>query len=502
VGHRWPTQHNLTVLHSVAVDKQEVLSTLVSNIGHEHNELAEFVRQLSQSTASADDVVELNTIVECIAGVTGVSEHKAEQLITEFIGREGVELEHLKREQQLVDDKIRELQLARDQMTNTHDSLYNNQLPYLKVAKKMQRECERYKHDLNSIADGLSERLNAKVAQAIQQLLVDKHQQNNIEQLGLPSTESQDTQLRQSVSTRSSSQMSSEMLQPVADDCSTVTEEAATAALKDIILLKRHQNAHKQVKDTAISSPPPSAEMPAVTGSTHTRLMRQDQLLDLNKPLQDVAVKSVSRSELLFEQVAEPLVVQQQIRLDYATRRHSIPGRCLEIKCVVVGHESAQTRRLIEAYVISRTRSIVTRTLDGVSFEVVDADKNETFYDLHVDNCTKATKLEQKNAYDFIVICFSVVDKVSYEDVGNVWLKQVKKVFPDLPYLLVGTQTDQRQRTDIENFQVEYEQGLQLCRDIGAVGYFECSGLDLEGVETIFKYAVQHVFGKRRHSIH
>jgi hypothetical protein len=80
--------NNLTVLHSVAVDRHKVLSTLVSNIGNEHKELAEFVRQLSQCTASADDVVELKAIVECMARVTGVSEHKAEQLITEFIGRE------------------------------------------------------------------------------------------------------------------------------------------------------------------------------------------------------------------------------------------------------------------------------------------------------------------------------------------------------------------------------------------------------------------------------
>jgi hypothetical protein len=152
----------------------------VSNIGHEHNELAEFVRQLSECTASADDVVELKAVVECMARVTGVSEHKAEQLITEFIGKESAELEHLKREQRLADDKIRELQLAKDQMTNMHDSAYHNQLPYLNVVTEtMQRECERYKHDLNAMAKRLSERVNAKVAQAIQQSLVDKHQQNN-----------------------------------------------------------------------------------------------------------------------------------------------------------------------------------------------------------------------------------------------------------------------------------------------------------------------------------
>jgi GTPase SAR1 family protein len=113
-----------------------------------------------------------------------------------------------------------------------------------------------------------------------------------------------------------------------------------------------------------------------------------------------------------------------------------------------------------------------------------------------VDNCTEAKKLKQIIVCDFIVICFSVVDEVSYEDVQNVWLKQIKQVYPDRPYLLVGTQIDKRQTTGIRNFQVESEQGLQLCRDIGAVAYFECSDLDVDGVETIFKYALQHVIEK------
>jgi hypothetical protein len=162
-------------------------------------------------------------------------------------------LEHLKRELRLADDKIRELLLAKDQMANMHDSAYQNQLPYLNVVTEtMQRECERYKHDLNAMADRLSERLNAKVAQAIQQSLVDKHQQNNKAQLGLPSTEGQDTKPRPSVSTRSSGKISTEMLQPVADDGSTVIEAAATAATAackmklnlNVIKTRTHRSRH------------------------------------------------------------------------------------------------------------------------------------------------------------------------------------------------------------------------------------------------------------------
>jgi Ras family protein Q len=123
--------------------------------------------------------------------------------------------------------------------------------------------------------------------------------------------------------------------------------------------------------------------------------------------------------------------------------------------------------------------------------------ETELFIKLCLANCTEAKKLKQIIVCDIIVICFSVIDEVSYEDVRNVWLKQIKKVYPDKPYLLVGTQIDKRQTTGIRNFQVESEQGLQLSQDIGAVAYFECSDLDVDGVETMFKYALQHVIDNK-----
>jgi hypothetical protein len=251
--------NDLTVLHSVAVDRHEVLCALVSNVNNEHKELAEFVRQLSQCTASADDVVELKAVVECMARVNGMSERKTEQLITDFIGRDSVELEHLKRELQLVDEKIRELLLARNYMASMHDSPYQNQLPYLNVVTEtMQGECERYKRDLNAIADRLSERLNAKVVQAIQQSLVAKHQDNNAAHFDLPSSEDQDTKPQPSVSTRSSTKLSTDLILP-ADDKNAIFVEAAaeTAALQNETEVKRFQVSNTKIKDTVISSPPP-----------------------------------------------------------------------------------------------------------------------------------------------------------------------------------------------------------------------------------------------------
>jgi hypothetical protein len=321
----------------------------------------------------------LKAIVECMARVIGVSEHKAEQLIKQFIGRESVQLEHLKRELRFADNKISELLLATDQMATMDDSVYQNQLPYLKfVTDTMQRECERYRHDLNVMADRLSKRLNTKVAQAVQQSLVDKHEQNNKAQFVLPSTKCLDTKPGPSISTRPSSKILTGMLQPVYDDGGTITETtAATAALQNEAEPKL-QDAHKHLKHTVIKSEPPSARMPE-NDSKYARLepQEQEQLSSLKKPLH-IAVKSGSSPEPPFVKVAELPTTDpnnnKKWKIDWMTMWQSLVGPWPEIKCMVVGHESAQTRRLIQAYV-TLTGSISTCTLDGKSVDALVADK-------------------------------------------------------------------------------------------------------------------------------
>jgi hypothetical protein len=399
---------NVKVLHSVAVDKHEVLSALVSNIGHEHAELAEFVRQLSQRTASADDVIELKTIVECMARVIGESEHKAEQMITDLIGKEGVELEHLKRAQRLAEDNIHKLQLARDEIANMPNSAYHNQLPFLSViAETMQRECERYKHDLNATAKRLRKRLNAMVAQAIQLSLVEQHKKTCAAQVGVPPspTKSQDTKPREPINIRHNSG-------------EVVTEP----------------------------------------------LSRQQSTTTL-----------------------------QQLQLHHATMpRHSQSDF---IYCTIVGHESAQTRKLIRAYTKEMSGRSVKCAGDDVIAVVRIPLTDGTVYKLHVASYTEASKLRSMHFCNIIVICYSVINKVSYEDVRNVWLKQIKNVFPDRRYLLVGTHIDKRRKTSKNKFQVDYNTGSQLSQDIGAVAYFECSGLDMGRVKNMFMQTLQHAIG-------
>jgi GTPase SAR1 family protein len=96
----------------------------------------------------------------------------------------------------------------------------------------------------------------------------------------------------------------------------------------------------------------------------------------------------------------------------------------------------------------------VTSAENNTSVDEVVAVRSGSVNKLDLTDCTEANKLMLINYCDVIVICFSVVGKVSYEDVQNVWLKQVKTVYPDKPYLLVNTQIDKRQTNGIRNFKV------------------------------------------------
>lgn len=120
---------------------------------------------------------------------------------------------------------------------------------------------------------------------------------------------------------------------------------------------------------------------------------------------------------------------QQPNQFDYATIRQSLVGHWPVIKCVVVGHESALTGLFIRTYV-KRAGSIVTRTLVGVGVNVhVPVRYGTVDYNLHLDNCTRTKNLKQITVCDIIVVCFSFVDRVSYEDVRQLWVKQIKQEF-------------------------------------------------------------------------
>ena len=94
---------------------------------------------------------------------------------------------------------------------------------------------------------------------------------------------------------------------------------------------------------------------------------------------------------------------------------------------------------------------------------------------------------------DIVLISFNVTGPDSFSNVEYKWISEVKDYCPGVPFLIVGTQIDQREDlTVVKNLKsiwqqpVTWEQGKQLADKLGAVTYMECSALTGEGVKNVF----------------
>ncbi|XDV16202.1 hypothetical protein PO909_016021 [Leuciscus waleckii] len=98
---------------------------------------------------------------------------------------------------------------------------------------------------------------------------------------------------------------------------------------------------------------------------------------------------------------------------------------------------------------------------------------------------------------DVFLICFSLVDQDSFENIRAKWFPEVRHHCPNTPIILVGTKLDLRDEKDTteelkekKQTPITYQQGLAMAKETGAVKYLECSALTQMGLETVFCEAV------------
>ncbi|GMR38173.1 hypothetical protein PMAYCL1PPCAC_08368 [Pristionchus mayeri] len=101
---------------------------------------------------------------------------------------------------------------------------------------------------------------------------------------------------------------------------------------------------------------------------------------------------------------------------------------------------------------------------------------------------------------DVFIICFSLVNPPSFENVRAKWHPEVSHHCPDAPIILVGTKTDLRDDPEIivrlrdrRQTPVSEMQGLVMAKEIGAVKYLECSALTQRGLKQVFDEAIRAV---------
>ncbi len=97
---------------------------------------------------------------------------------------------------------------------------------------------------------------------------------------------------------------------------------------------------------------------------------------------------------------------------------------------------------------------------------------------------------------DVFLVCYSVVNPASYENVKQKWAPELKKYYKTAPIMLVGTQVDLRDNSTIRDKLAKSKQkpitaeaGERLAKEIKAVKYMECSAMTQNGLKDVFDEA-------------
>lgn len=99
---------------------------------------------------------------------------------------------------------------------------------------------------------------------------------------------------------------------------------------------------------------------------------------------------------------------------------------------------------------------------------------------------------------DVILMCFSIDQPDSLENIPEKWVPEVKHFCPNVPIVLVGNKKDLRNDDyTIRDLQrnkqqpVSHSEGEQMASRIGAKAYLECSALTKDGVRGVFESATR-----------
>ena len=95
---------------------------------------------------------------------------------------------------------------------------------------------------------------------------------------------------------------------------------------------------------------------------------------------------------------------------------------------------------------------------------------------------------------DVFLLCFSLTDKASYENVRLKWLPELRHHGPKVPIVLLGTKQDMREKVP---YTITHPEGLAMTREIGATKYMECSAATQRGLHGVFEEVVRVVTTNR-----
>merc|ERR1719385_702733 len=95
---------------------------------------------------------------------------------------------------------------------------------------------------------------------------------------------------------------------------------------------------------------------------------------------------------------------------------------------------------------------------------------------------------------DVFLLCFCVVEPISFKNLAQKWVPEIKHYEPDGLIVLVGTRSHLRAERPEEE-QVSLEEIDAYKQKIGAVAYVEVSVKQRKDVDFVFETAINHFYG-------
>ncbi|XP_075245069.1 cdc42 homolog [Convolutriloba macropyga] len=166
------------------------------------------------------------------------------------------------------------------------------------------------------------------------------------------------------------------------------------------------------------------------------------------------------------------------------------------IKCVVVGDGAVGKTCLLISYTTNKFPSeYVPTVFDNYAVTVMIGGEPYTlglFDTAGQEDYDRLRPLSYPQT-DVFLVCFSVVNSSSYENVKEKWVPEIQHHCNKTPFLLVGTQNDLRDEPGggkNKSKPITQEQGEKLAKDLKAVKYVECSALTQKGLKNVFDEAI------------
>jgi len=109
---------------------------------------------------------------------------------------------------------------------------------------------------------------------------------------------------------------------------------------------------------------------------------------------------------------------------------------------------------------------------------------------------------------DVFLLCYSVVSPSSFDNVKTKWATEIAHHAPDVPIVLVGLKTDLRDDADIKKTlsskgkaPLTRQDGEIRAREIGAIGYWECSAMTQDGMKDMFDEAIHAALQREKRNV-